>query len=144
MQPSHVKVMRKGTRSCRECRRRKIKCTRDSEHAAICRECSEYDRHCSSQGIVKKASTGEKSNLKIRISKLESIIERLSKAHPEVALEVISETESSSSRALSNATSSQNCNDPSQEQEQCRSLKSPLFDLFDNGVVRPIPYAIQT
>ena len=141
MLASDVKVMRKGTRSCRECRRRKIKCTWTSEQAAVCRECSEHHRQCSSQGLVDNTSVGKRSNLKIRIGKLESIIERLSKAHPEKALEVMSETDSSPSPSSSSIPSSQPSN--AIKQMEPKDLKSPFLDLFDNDVLqrRNTPYA---
>lgn len=126
--------MRRGTRSCRECRRRKIKCTWTSDAARVCQECSEHDRPCASQGAVNNASIGKRSNLKIRIGKLESIIERLSKSHPEKALEAISETDSSSSPSSRTTGPAQNNNIPGQE--QLKGLKSPLLDLFDNEVLQ--------
>lgn len=114
-------------------RRRKIKCTWTSDHAQICRECSQNDRTCVGQGIVNNSLSVKRSNLKIRIGRLESIIERLSKEHPEKALEVISETDSSCSPT--NSSDSLSNTGISMTQEQLRDLKSPLFDLFDNDVV---------
>lgn len=123
-------------------RRRKIKCTWTSDAARVCQECSEHDRPCASQGAVNNASIGKRSNLKIRIGKLESIIERLSKSHPEKALEAISETDSSSSPSSRTTGPAQNNNIPGQE--QLKGLKSPLLDLFDNEVVSIIRHFIST
>lgn len=43
------KKMRKGTKSCLECRRRKIKCTFDVEGAAVCKECHARGSACVDQ-----------------------------------------------------------------------------------------------
>lgn len=117
----------------RKGRRRKIKCTWTSDAAYICRDCSENDRQCVSQGIVSNATTGKRSNLKIRVGKLESIIERLSTTHPEKALKVMSETESNSTPSNWSNSTVQNGLTP--ESVKPKELKSPLFDLFDNNVV---------
>ena len=79
------------------------------------------------------ATIGKRSNLKVRVGKLESIIERLSNSHPEKALEVISETDSSSTPSKWSNTTIQNSTKSGQDQP--KELKSPLFDLFDNEVV---------
>jgi hypothetical protein len=79
------------------------------------------------------ATIGKRSNLKVRVGKLESIIERLSNSHPEKALEVISETDSSSVPSTWSSITIQNSAKSGQDRQ--KELKSPLFDLFDNDVV---------
>ena len=76
-----MKPMRKGTRSCRECRRRKIKCNWTSDAATICNECSKHNRQCAAQGIVvdKFRVAKPERQLSVKVNRIESIVERLAK-----------------------------------------------------------------
>lgn len=91
-----LKPMRRGTRSCRECRRRKIKCSwpspspQSSEPSAAtttkCNECNRSSRNCSAQGYTIPFSNTNSSRvnkseslLNIKVKRIESIVSRLSK-----------------------------------------------------------------
>ncbi|KAL2869743.1 uncharacterized protein BJX67DRAFT_378797 [Aspergillus lucknowensis] len=49
---ARAKKVRKGTHSCRECRRRKVRCTFASSRDAICIPCYRRGTSCISQGVV--------------------------------------------------------------------------------------------
>lgn len=83
-------------------------------------------------------------NLRIRVAKLESMIERLAKAHPERAAAVLAEGSDPPS-------ASSPAKHPPQVPAGLRELdeidiqsqkRSPLFRLFDNEVVRTIPWLV--
>ena len=72
-------------------RRRKIKCTYEDEVTEICHECAQYGRVCerqSSTSLPRPASKVHKPNnqqrLKVRVTRLESVIQHLSKTLPEL------------------------------------------------------------
>ncbi|KAK5462485.1 hypothetical protein LTS15_002197 [Exophiala xenobiotica] len=77
------KKMRKGTKSCLECRRRKIRCTFEPERAAICNECYARGSTCIDQehGDVQTytQSNAEQSNhsLRERVSQLEGLVKQV-------------------------------------------------------------------
>ena len=76
-----MKPMRKGTRSCRECRRRKIKCHWESASATVCKDCSQHNRNCLSQGYVADGDRNGKSgrHIQVKIERVAPIVERLAK-----------------------------------------------------------------
>jgi hypothetical protein len=45
-----VRRLRKGTRSCQECRNRKLKCTWAGDDSAVCNNCATRSRPCVAQG----------------------------------------------------------------------------------------------
>jgi len=45
-----VRRLRKGTRSCQECRNRKLKCTWTGDDSAVCNNCATRSRPCVAQG----------------------------------------------------------------------------------------------
>ncbi|KAE8552063.1 hypothetical protein EYB25_005954 [Talaromyces marneffei] len=75
------KKMRKGTKSCVECRRRKIRCTYDSDRPSICNECHSRGFECIDQehGTVDPKVTGPLSgeqsySLRERVTQLENVV----------------------------------------------------------------------
>ena len=68
------KHMRKGTRSCLACRRRKSKCTFPPDENDICIECAERDIECIPQGTKDNAGP---SRLTSQAAPLESRVRRL-------------------------------------------------------------------
>lgn len=83
------KKMRKGTRSCLECRRRKIKCTFEPGRPIICNECYARGSTCIDQehGDVQvyAQSTTEQStySLRERVSQLEDLVKQVLHRLPE-------------------------------------------------------------
>ncbi|KAK3111875.1 hypothetical protein LTR53_012429 [Teratosphaeriaceae sp. CCFEE 6253] len=74
-----AKRMRKGTRSCLACRRRKAKCIFDSEQAKSCLQCDQHKLQCIPQGGIDDGETSYKrlSKLKQRVDQLQSLVNQL-------------------------------------------------------------------
>ncbi|KAI9727025.1 MAG: hypothetical protein M1834_008551 [Cirrosporium novae-zelandiae] len=72
------KRMRKGTKSCLECRRRKIRCTYKPE-AQACDECSIKGIHCLGQalGDAKIYAFDKRKNLRERVGELEDQVSQI-------------------------------------------------------------------
>jgi Fungal Zn(2)-Cys(6) binuclear cluster domain len=83
MQGPPRKKMRKGTKSCLECRRRKIKCTFESGRTAICNECYARGSTCIDQehGDIQSYTqqTAEQSSysLRERVTQLEGLVKQV-------------------------------------------------------------------
>jgi hypothetical protein len=149
---SDTKVMRKGTRSCRSCRHRKIKCTWESATAQICNECSRHKRECISQGLVvdrrgdATTSRIDKADgaavLRIRVNRMETMVERLAKLQS-VNNEVVTALAPLVRKEVEEKRDENGCSfqriqnslvDGSELEEHAR-YSSPLFGLFNNEVV---------
>lgn len=72
--------MRKGTKSCAECRRRKIKCIYQ-DNRDICRDCFERGSECVDQEHAQltepKSITDSSQSLRGRVSQLEDLVKQL-------------------------------------------------------------------
>ena len=88
------KKMRKGTKSCIECRRRKIKCTFEQNRTSICNECFARGSTCIDQehgdvsNLVTPPNTSTSkdetnSALKERVSYLEDLVKQVLNRLPE-------------------------------------------------------------
>ncbi|KOS40756.1 hypothetical protein ACN38_g8384 [Penicillium nordicum] len=84
------KRMRKGTRSCTECRRRKIRCTFHPNRPDVCNECRSRGMKCVDQehavitpplsGYHRNSQIGEQPySLRERVAHLENLVEGLTK-----------------------------------------------------------------
>ncbi|KAL9091634.1 MAG: hypothetical protein Q9165_004710 [Trypethelium subeluteriae] len=75
-----LKKMRKGTHSCFECRRRKIRCIFSPENSSVCSECFARGSKCLGQNEVdvEASSIDNRKNLRERVAKLEALVEALS------------------------------------------------------------------
>ncbi|KAL5050915.1 hypothetical protein BDW71DRAFT_80243 [Aspergillus fruticulosus] len=72
--------VRKGTRSCTECRRRKVRCVRIPEDAPTCRQCVERNTACLAQTSISRPRQANRLPSRYRIAQLESQVSRLTKA----------------------------------------------------------------
>lgn len=88
------KKMRKGTKSCIECRRRKIKCTFDAGRTSICNECFARGSTCIDQehGDISSftapstttiSKDEQNSALKERVTYLEDLVKQVLDRLPE-------------------------------------------------------------
>jgi len=83
------KKMRKGTKSCLECRRRKIKCTFESGRPAICNECYARGSTCIDQehgdihSYMQNTSEQSSYSLRERVSQLEDLVKQVLHRLPE-------------------------------------------------------------
>ena len=120
------KKMRKGTKSCLECRRRKIKCTFEDGRPAICNEC--YARgstcidqeHGDIQTYTQAASEQSSYSLRERVSQLEDLVKQVLYRLPEKG-----EASGNSDRG-SAAPESDKSQLDAQAAEVLKSLKSSL------------------
>ncbi|KAK8165738.1 hypothetical protein BC567DRAFT_199897 [Phyllosticta citribraziliensis] len=72
------KRMRKGTHSCFECRRRKIRCIYSDDHPGQCTECFARGSRCVDQEHAEsEAVVDNRKNLRERVAKLEALVEAL-------------------------------------------------------------------
>ncbi|KAL9110989.1 MAG: hypothetical protein Q9227_004604 [Pyrenula ochraceoflavens] len=141
------KKMRKGTRSCVECRRRKIKCTFEEGRPAICNECYARGSTCVDQehGDIQPQSD-QSYSLRERVTQLEGLVKEV--------LNRLPEKETGGSQNNSNAQSSTQTGDR-EAAEVLKSLRrstssiapesaivlpegrvdgAPVLSLFDNAV----------
>ncbi|GAW17017.1 hypothetical protein ANO14919_064660 [Xylariales sp. No.14919] len=75
-EPKRRKV-RKGTRSCWECRRRKIRCLYPSEDASICTNCESRGTNCVSQEFADEQSSPPDRRVTQRLGRVEEMLEKL-------------------------------------------------------------------
>jgi hypothetical protein len=70
------KRMRRGTRSCYECRKRKIRCIWAND-STICEICAAKDRRCIEQQpeLIRDAALDTKESLRKRVARLEAILQ---------------------------------------------------------------------
>lgn len=72
------KKMRKGTKSCLECRRRKIRCTPQPGGSSVCRECHARGSTCIDQEHGDPEAVDHAAdpsyNLRERVSQLEALV----------------------------------------------------------------------
>ncbi|EPE34175.1 Putative Zn(II)2Cys6 transcription factor (Eurofung) [Glarea lozoyensis ATCC 20868] len=74
-----LKKAREGTKSCTECRRRKVRCIRVPENAQACRRCEERASECVAQRYSAQPVHSHKLSSRDRIAKLEMKVASLSK-----------------------------------------------------------------
>ncbi|KAK8120810.1 hypothetical protein PG999_004930 [Apiospora kogelbergensis] len=96
LSPQPPKRMRLGTKSCAECRRRKVRCIYAPD-SRVCQECVLHESECTVQKPKKEPqSSSQQQNLQRRIDDLETVIRRLGEA-------ITPNTDLSSSLSLWNA-----------------------------------------
>jgi hypothetical protein len=78
---SKRRKLRKGTRSCWDCKKRKVKCTFKAETDAVCIACARRGAHCVSQEHPEEeAYTGDgRDKLFERIVRVEALLEDIAK-----------------------------------------------------------------
>ncbi|KAJ6109448.1 hypothetical protein N7486_001683 [Penicillium sp. IBT 16267x] len=130
------KRMRKGTRSCMECRRRKIRCTYDSDRCEICNECRVRGSKCFDQehgsddpGAAPGSGPSERYSLRERVAYLETVVQDLAKR--------LDQTNASISKCQ---TTSGNLTPVSPEPDRLgpsseKIENAPVLQLFDNYLV---------
>jgi hypothetical protein len=76
------KRLRLGTKSCAECRRRKVRCI-FGPNTTVCKECSTHESECVSQQSVhgsKGSPSGDEQDLQVKLQVLEEMVHRLCEA----------------------------------------------------------------
>ncbi|KAJ9239155.1 hypothetical protein DTO169E5_4445 [Paecilomyces variotii] len=144
------KKMRKGTRSCIECRRRKIRCTFDPERHNVCNECYARGSVCIDQehGSLPPRSTGgeQRYSLRERVAQLDTVVAgiltQLEGRQSSVPLAHSAQSFSENERAAraQRSTSHDICPTPtvssvSSSYDQLETANAPVLQLFNNYVV---------
>ncbi|KAF5862729.1 hypothetical protein ETB97_011271 [Aspergillus alliaceus] len=98
--------LRKGTKSCTECRRRKVRCIRASKDTDSCRQCEDRGVACTVQVSTNlRSSQNPRFSSRLRIAHLESQVAQLTKVVNEIELK-LSHKPSQISRAQSGQSAS--------------------------------------
>lgn len=71
--------IRKGTQSCWECKRRKIRCTFFSPTKSVCDGCKSRKVKCISQEFQKEADAAVNTSQNVRLGRVEALVEQLAK-----------------------------------------------------------------
>lgn len=152
-----LKQMRKGTRSCLECRRRKIRCVY-SQKVRPCDGCASRATQCTSQeyGIVRDQSLKKRKNVHDRVGELEGMISQVLEKLDSRRGSTLSESELGAAEALKSlqaellptrvnsrdAYSSSRSSSPTQSlpdesfKPSHRFDEAPMLGLFDNDILR--------
>jgi len=137
------KKMRKGTHSCFECRRRKIRCIFNAENPNVCTECFARGSRCVDQEHAESdVVVDHRKNLRERVARLESIIDTMLEEKSETkAVEVLRSMGSISSRVPPTPSSSQGSplnaevGGVSNTEVGMEHTNAPVMMLFDNAVL---------
>ncbi|MCJ1351011.1 MAG: hypothetical protein MMC33_000993 [Icmadophila ericetorum] len=152
-----LKQMRKGTRSCLECRRRKIRCVY-SKNVRPCDGCASRATQCTSQeyGLVRDQSLKKRKNVHDRVGELEGMISQVLDRLDSRRGSTLSESELGAAEALKSLqaellpvrVNSRDANSSSRSSSPTQSLpdesfrpshrfdEAPMLGLFDNDVLR--------
>ncbi|KAL7928264.1 hypothetical protein V8C35DRAFT_245373 [Trichoderma chlorosporum] len=147
--PTGMRKVRKGTRSCWECRRRKMKCIFDSPADAACVGCQRRGAKCIDQQFPEQVSTTLERSLQIgdRVMKVEAQIEQLLKT---ISHNSTSDSCSRCARAQETETSNSSIADPvlgspipAESQSTSEILKNePHYEILNcessDGSPRPV------
>lgn len=141
------RAMRKGTRSCYECRKRKVRCI-FGKNSSICEGCALRGKRCVEQSreLLQDQALESKESLKERVAKLEAILEASNESkhrgaidtgHHSVYLEHTPRTlnsESQSDPIVEERTTLISARDVSSDKDLSQNI-DPIVTLFDNAIV---------
>ncbi len=145
-QPNSIprKGMRKGTRSCYECRIRKIRCL-FAKDATICEGCTSRGKRCTEQRreLLQEAALDNRESLRARIARLEAVIQasnidvEAASTAPRAVLSVGAGTGlgSSSSTSIPTPASIPTPNSSVPIDKDSPQSIDPIVTLFDNAIV---------
>ncbi|KAJ5574946.1 hypothetical protein N7450_008845 [Penicillium hetheringtonii] len=135
------KKMRKGTKSCIECRRRKIRCTYTDDQPNACKECRlrgskciDQESHEDDHGISASVQGDQRYSLRERVAHLENVVQDLAKRLDQQSMNASSPVCNPTAATSANMTPSSVESDklgPSSIQIQ----DAPVMQLFDNYFV---------
>ncbi|KPM43734.1 hypothetical protein AK830_g2774 [Neonectria ditissima] len=129
---------RKGTKSCTECRRRKVACSWTSEHDAACRRCEERGSSCVAQVFASPSTSVRRAGTRDRVSRLEQQVARLTKAvyDRETTLEAQG-TASPNGRLRDDVVSSDAGTDTESQVSDVPMMEPPSYlnSLFNNNLI---------
>ncbi|MCJ1340446.1 hypothetical protein MMC09_005742 [Bachmanniomyces sp. S44760] len=144
-----AKRMRKGTRSCLECRRRKVRCVFKPE-AQVCNGCAPRRVECidQDQETVKVIASQTKKNMRTRMGELEGMIGQIldklddkgektsstSEIHAATALRSLQSELAPSSLLASTGASAEAATPKTVMASPNHFQNAPVFSLFDNDI----------
>ncbi|KAL2832211.1 major facilitator superfamily domain-containing protein [Aspergillus pseudoustus] len=133
-------TVRKGTKSCTECRRRKVRCVRIPEDAPTCRQCVERNTSCLAQTSSSRPRQTQRLPSRYRIAQLESQVSRLTRivsgievqlgGNPSLQLEQAADQPSGSDDSDAESTNSEGL--VAEEPSHLRSLFQNDFITLDH------------
>ncbi|KAI2791299.1 hypothetical protein POX_c04156 [Penicillium oxalicum] len=134
------KKIRKGTKSCIECRRRKIRCTYDPDRPATCHECRLRGAACIDQAhskgdcapVVGYGQGEQRYSLRERVAHLESVVQELAKRLD------LQSANPSSPKLVSQAIPTSPAPDPESDYlgpSSDQIQNAPVLQLFDNHIL---------
>lgn len=151
--PVPRKGMRKGTHSCYECRKRKVRCI-FAKDSTICESCAARGKGCTEQRreLLHDAAIDTKESLRERVARLEAIIQASSSDSGSAAVDqtsnrselgsrdtqpnrIIAESSSSSIASNPTPTSMPSPNPSVSIEKHSQQNIDPLVTLFDNAIV---------
>jgi len=134
--------MRKGTHSCFECRRRKIRCIFNADNPNVCTECFARGSRCVDQEHAENdVIVDHRKNLRERVARLESILDTMLEEKSETkAVEVLRSMGSVSSRVPPTPSSqgsplNAEVGGVSSTEVGLEHTNAPVMMLFDNAVL---------
>ncbi|KAM3423161.1 hypothetical protein BST61_g612 [Cercospora zeina] len=132
-----LKRIRKGTKSCVECRQRKIRCLWRDEGDSVCTPCRQRGRHCVPQLYTRRTTNPNKTSSKDRIARLEeqlasitATVQNKSQTSPTRVVDAARRTSASVFDEHESDTDEQPMEVGSQPPEHLRIL-------FDNALIGP-------
>jgi hypothetical protein len=130
------KKMRKGTHSCWECRRRKIRCIFPPEHPSTCNECFARGSRCVDQeNIETDVVVDQRKNLRERVARLESLVDTLLEDHSDRGAAEVLRDLRSSRLPPTPGSNTETPLGPSQQEVPGHTEQMPIYQLFNNEVV---------
>ncbi|KAM3065698.1 hypothetical protein ACMFMG_011403 [Clarireedia jacksonii] len=134
-----VRKLRKGTRSCTECRKRKQRCSWTSDDANICRRCEERGTQCTPQTRSLPSTSQNRKSTGDRVTRLEQHVSGLNKHIQELERRLGSETASHSFQHQTSPTESsepeESENESFEQDDLIPTQPTYLLALFNNAFI---------
>ncbi|KAF5535519.1 Zn(II)2Cys6 transcription factor (Eurofung) [Fusarium mexicanum] len=127
---------RKGTKSCTECRRRKIRCVRIPEDSPTCRQCVERNTSCLAQVSKSRTRQAQRLSSRYRITQLESQVTQLTKTINDIQAKLGGESILHLEQQIDQSPVSDGSDDESTNSEGLIAEESSDFrSLFHNDIL---------
>ncbi|RDW81980.1 hypothetical protein BP6252_03092 [Coleophoma cylindrospora] len=121
------KRVRKGTKSCWECKRRKIKCQLSTENVPVCSGCLQRGTNCVSQEYPEEYDQPSGAQLGERLGRVEMLLEKL--------LEKVNQYESEKGALPTPESTANDVLTPYSGSGPTGFDSAPIMSLFDNVVI---------
>ncbi|KUJ18077.1 uncharacterized protein LY89DRAFT_583698 [Mollisia scopiformis] len=128
------KRVRKGTKSCWECKRRKVKCQLSTEDVPVCSGCLTRGTTCLSQEYPEERDPSSGTNVGERLGRIEQVLEKLV-----AKIEQYEEEENTAQKMLTpDSLSNNDVPTPysGTANSNTQTDTAPFMHLFDSSMVR--------